>query len=130
VTRPGGESQRLRAELLAAASEAAPLEACGLILRRDGRTWLQSLPNQSPTPKVAFAVDPLAVLAAENDGCDVVGVWHSHPGGSAQPSAADHDGAAAWPGLAFWIAGLHPPSATRWIATEGGLRADPAGPVW
>ncbi len=88
--------------LLAEAAAADPRE----VLRHPaghGTTITQILPtpNIHPTPRSHFEIDPQALIdahrAARNGGPQVLGYFHSHPRGSAHPSATDcamaaHDG--------------------------------------
>lgn len=77
---------------------AFPAEACGLLVgRRDEDavlvTEVHPSPNLADEPGRAFEVDPalrLALAKRLRGGAEaVVGVYHSHPGQSAQPSRAD-----------------------------------------
>ena len=93
----------VRESLLAWAREQAPREACGLLFgdRLEGRVQLrraERIENQHPSPERAFLLAPEALLT---HGCDpeLVAVWHSHPRGPAELSAADRAGASAWPRL-------------------------------
>lgn len=94
----------LREQLLRAAAAALPREACGLLVgRRSGGTVRVEraidAANVASDARSEFAIDPGAVvaayLAAEGEGATVVGTWHSHPAGRAEPSAADAGG--LWP---------------------------------
>lgn len=106
-----------RALALALARErrrALPLEACGLLLGRCGVALaLAPLPNAHPDPARHFALgapDLLAALkAARAGGWQVLAVYHTHPGASARPSAADLAGGA--------------PGTTGLIVAGEGLRA-------
>jgi proteasome lid subunit RPN8/RPN11 len=86
------------AAILAAAQEAHPNEACGLLLG----TALHietALPaaNVHPDPARHFEIDPAALIAAhkaaraakDSGGAEVIGYFHSHPNGLARPSATD-----------------------------------------
>lgn len=101
---------------LADRAEAAyPLEACGLIVgRREGEareawTWrvarLEPSPNLADEPRHRFEVDPALRLRLQRQlrgGPDqVIGLYHSHPDGAAQPSATDL--AAAWEPYLVWV---------------------------
>jgi proteasome lid subunit RPN8/RPN11 len=72
----------------------ADIEACGLLLgKRENNHWLVSqalpLPNAAPSP-IYFEFAPEDLLAAELTYPDqIVGVYHSHPGGYPRPSATD-----------------------------------------
>lgn len=81
------------------ARRALPDEACGLLLGRAGRIELiVPARNVHPAPRTHFEIDPQALLdahrAARAGGCQVLGYYHSHPGGRAEPSATDRAQAA------------------------------------
>jgi proteasome lid subunit RPN8/RPN11 len=95
------------ADLAAIASEAAradPQECCGLLvgLREAAEITVQSIvpaANIAREPRRRFEVDPKALFdthrAARAAGHEVIGHYHSHPGGAAVPSAHDQDRAQA-----------------------------------
>lgn len=92
---------RLRAEILAAARAAHPGECCGLVegAWRDGVacvTALHPARNLSEAPD-RFQIDPAdhigAQKAARANGHAIIGCYHSHPNGRAEPSAIDRLGA-------------------------------------
>jgi desampylase len=103
VAREGelGAAVTIRRPLLARltdeAERASPEESCGLLLGQDGAIEL-ILPtaNVAGDPRHRFEIDPQALIAAHRTaragGPQVVGYYHSHPGGTAAPSAADSDG--------------------------------------
>ncbi len=80
--------------LIAEAARAAPHEACGLLLGHAGRIET-SVPakNVSADPASAFEIDPATLLRthreARGTGQSVVGHYHSHPNGRAEPSLRD-----------------------------------------
>jgi proteasome lid subunit RPN8/RPN11 len=91
----------LRAEIEDAARAASPRECCGLIEGRlDGdaihAVALHPARNLSPDAD-RFEIDPAdhfrALRAARANGHVIVGCYHSHPNGKAQPSARDFAGA-------------------------------------
>ena len=91
----------LRAHLLAAARAALPYECCGLLEGvRDGGTVtvtaLHPAANVSPDPETGFEIDPAAHFALQRalrgTGRMVVGCYHSHPNGRAEPSPRDRAG--------------------------------------
>ena len=94
-------SPALRAELLIYAREALPHEACGLLLgtRAEKRFELHTLrpsKNLHPHSEDRFLIDPLDYGRAEKyclkhtaENLSVLGFYHSHPHGPAQPSAID-----------------------------------------
>ena len=90
---------RLRAQILAESQ--SPLECCGLLQgRREGEafevTQIHPVANLAASA-ARFAIDPAAQFAAQKaaraQGQAIIGCYHSHPGGAAQPSAADLAGA-------------------------------------
>lgn len=102
--------------IVAHAAQAAPQEACGLLLG-DGNRVLEArhTANVAPDKTRHFEIDPQALIeahrAARNGGPQVIGYYHSHPSGSAEPSATDranaaHDGKiwaiAAAGDIRFW----------------------------
>ena len=85
--------------LLREADCAYPDEACGLLLGRDGRLeWVVPARNVHPDPSLHFEIDPQALIdahrAARGRGPAVIGYYHSHPVGPAEPSATDRAAAA------------------------------------
>lgn len=91
----------LRARLLAAAAAAYPGEYCGLLEGERGADMfrIHALhPARNLSGDVTrFAIDPHDQFAAQKtaraQGRAIVGCYHSHPRGRAQPSAADLAGA-------------------------------------
>ena len=96
----------LRAQLAAVAEVAFPVECCGLIEGRTealaGRealhvTALHPTRNLSAEPD-RFEIDPAAhvrlLRALRGTGRDIVGCYHSHPNGRAEPSETDRARAA------------------------------------
>jgi proteasome lid subunit RPN8/RPN11 len=80
-------------ELIAQARAGYPEETCGLVAGRDGRAVrIYPVENIYHSP-VAFEMDPLqqirTMLAIENEGLDLLAIYHSHPNGPAQPSPSD-----------------------------------------
>jgi proteasome lid subunit RPN8/RPN11 len=91
----------LAAAIKAAAQEALPHECCGLLEgTRDGAvfriTALHPARNLSGESE-RFLIDPadhiMAQKQARAGGREIIGCYHSHPHGAAQPSAADLAGA-------------------------------------
>lgn len=86
--------------MLAAARNAAPHEACGLLFGTASHIET-AVPtaNAAPDPACHFEVDPAALIAAhraarDGSGPHVTGYFHSHPNGLARPSATDMASAA------------------------------------
>lgn len=102
--------------MLAEAQRGAPDECCGILLGASEHI-ADALParNVHPTPRTHFEIDPQALIdayrAARSGGPEVVGFYHSHPGGAAEPSGVDQASAAGdgrvWAivgetGVTFW----------------------------
>jgi len=107
--------------LLEAWSRAAyPHEACGVLVgeRSGAEVHVTSVVcgrNLEPArPEARFELDPVTLVSAAADArsrdLEVVGIWHSHPGGPARPSAADERG--LWHGWAQVIVGVGRDGAT------------------
>jgi proteasome lid subunit RPN8/RPN11 len=82
------------ATLLDEAARARPEECCGLLLGQGNRI-VEARPtaNVAPDPRRHFEIDPAALIAAHRTaregGLEVLGYYHSHPAGRAEPSATD-----------------------------------------
>jgi len=95
--------------LKAAAAQANPHECCGLLVGEGDAqisiTEIVPTANVAENPRHAFAIDPQAqfdLLRATRDSLRrIVGHYHSHPGGTAVPSA--HDLAMAYDPEAVWL---------------------------
>ena len=86
--------EQIRQAILSHAENCAPDECCGL-LAADGErriTFAYPLTNANPSP-VSYTIDPdehfHALKHAESQGWEIVGAFHSHPGGPASPSMID-----------------------------------------
>lgn len=98
------------AESLRAAARAAyPHECCGLLVG-EGQTRVRvtkvvHTANVADNPRRAFAIEPQAQFDLLREtraaGARVVGHFHSHPDGPAQPSV--HDLAMAFDAEALWL---------------------------
>ncbi len=81
------------------AVEELPYEACGLLLgvrETDCITINDIMFSQNVSesdPKRSFEIDPTLYIKLQKQaragGADIVGVWHSHPGGQPEPSTTD-----------------------------------------
>jgi desampylase len=83
-----------KATLLEEAARAHPRECCGLLLGRGNHVALaQPAANVHPEPERHFEIDPKALIAAHRaaraGGLELLGYYHSHPNGHAEPSASD-----------------------------------------
>jgi len=101
------------------AREGAPAEVCGVLAgsrgrssaadgdtQRDRVTDVYRTENAAESPRTRYRIDPerqLAVLERiDAEGLDVVGFYHSHPAGPAEPSETDA-AQATWRGYAYVI---------------------------
>lgn len=81
-------------QLLDWAHAAAQLECCGILRGADGRVIeLQRADNVAADGKRNFEIDPATLIAVHKDvrngGAALLGYFHSHPNGRAEPSADD-----------------------------------------
>lgn len=86
--------------LVQEAQAGAPNEVCGFILR--GWHYLP-ITNISGNPRRTFVMEPLEMMEVLRSVAEeVLGVYHSHPGGSPRPSDTDIE---AWryPQFRYWI---------------------------
>lgn len=90
----------LRTQLICDARAAFPAEACGLLEgEREGDivtvTAVRPAANVSAAPGDSFIIDPAAQFALQRalrgTGRTVVGCFHSHPDGLAEPSPRDRE---------------------------------------
>ncbi len=78
-----------------------PNEACGILAGRDGRVErVYCMKNARPGP-VSYEMEPEEQFRVMKDirqvGLEMIGMFHSHPGGRAYPSSVDVE-KAYWPG--------------------------------
>ena len=110
------------AAMLAHAEHDAPHEACGLLIgagRAVVRVVSTSNADASPTRYTIPAGQHFQALRqARAEGLEVVGAYHSHPRGPAEPSPTD--AATAFAGFVFVIAGLVPEPHLRAWQLAGG----------
>jgi proteasome lid subunit RPN8/RPN11 len=110
-TTPAVRLERDAASAIARAVEGAyPNEACGLLIgHAEAAGWhvVRAVPgaNVHPEPRRRFEVDPKLVfewMRRLRGGPDaLIGHFHSHPDGAAEPSATDRD--SAYDRNAIWI---------------------------
>jgi [CysO sulfur-carrier protein]-S-L-cysteine hydrolase len=107
-------------EMITHVQSHAPLEACGLLAGRDSKAEkIFFVRNQAQSP-VRYVMDPIEQLHAfewiEDNGMDLLGIFHSHPSGPEMVSPADIAEAAyavvyviltrmngEWRARGFWI---------------------------
>ncbi|HEY0269929.1 MAG TPA: M67 family metallopeptidase [Sphingomonas sp.] len=121
--------------LLDRAAASPGIEICGLLLgsTTHGRRLIVSAPavaNVAPDPAQRFEIDPAGLLAAyksqRTGGWRVLGHYHSHPNGRAEPSGQDAAASAAADRL--WLI-LGRGEARLWRERAGGPVAGAFEPV-
>lgn len=110
------------------AAECLPEEACGLLGGRDGEARSVILVENALHSPRAFRMDAAQQLAAfralNEQGLELLAIFHSHPQGPAQPSPTDVE-QFAYPGVATLI--FSPDGAGGWQARA--FRLDGGGVV-
>ncbi len=91
----------LERDIRAQCEAANPQEACGLLIgRHDGDgvyhiTKIVPSPNLSNRPECSFDIDPALIIhyqkTCRSGGDKIIGHYHSHPGGQAEPSRHDRE---------------------------------------
>lgn len=99
-------SSALLERLLAEARDAPDREVCGLLFGTPGRIEAaQACANVAADPGRTFEIDPAALFAAHRaarqGGPRLLGHYHSHPSGRAEPSPRDAE--AAMGNGALWL---------------------------
>lgn len=125
-------SSALLAALMRAARAAGEREVCGLLRGDAGRILrADACANVATDPATRFEIDPAALIGAHRDARRegapaVLGHYHSHPRGTATPSATDALDAAL--DGALWLI-VTVTSARLWRACDGGALHDRFDPV-
>jgi desampylase len=116
-----------------------PEEACGLLRGQGGHVEEVTVARNVALDRVhRFEIDPIDLFAALRDeragGAEIVGYWHSHPNGTAIPSATDAE--VAPPDGKLWVI-VADNEITAWRAVADGqvhgrfvaVALSPADPV-
>jgi proteasome lid subunit RPN8/RPN11 len=108
-------SQSLIDEMVAHAREDLPNECCGMIAGTDGvATAVHRVANAAASP-LRYEMDPQEQYdvwkAIENDGKELLAIYHSHTKSAAYPSQTDVNQAVAWPEQIYVIVSLQDPDA-------------------
>jgi proteasome lid subunit RPN8/RPN11 len=108
-------SQSLIDEMVAHAREDLPNECCGMIGGRDGEaTEVVRVANAAASP-LRYEMDPQgqydALKSIEDDGGELLAIYHSHTKSAAYPSQTDVNQALAWPEQIYVIVSLADPDA-------------------
>jgi proteasome lid subunit RPN8/RPN11 len=102
--------QALVDEMVAHAREDLPNECCGMVAGRDGEaTEVIRVANAAASP-LRYEMDPKqqyeAWKAIEDEGKELLAIYHSHTKSAAYPSQTDVNQAVAWPDQVYVIVSL------------------------
>ena len=108
-------SRGLIDEMVAHARADLPNECCGMIGGRDGEaTTVIRVANSAASP-LRYEMDPQeqynALKSIEDDGGELLAIYHSHTKSAAYPSQTDVNQAVAWPEQVYVIVSLADESA-------------------
>ncbi len=103
-------SQSLVDEMVAHAREDLPNECCGMVGGRDGEaTSVVRVANSAASP-LRYEMDPQeqynALKSIEDEGGELLAIYHSHTKSAAYPSQTDVNQAVAWPDQVYVIVSL------------------------
>ncbi|HEY6781019.1 MAG TPA: M67 family metallopeptidase [Thermoleophilaceae bacterium] len=103
-------AQSLIDEMVAHAREDLPNECCGMVGGADDEaSTVIRVENAAATP-LRFEMDPQgqynALKAIEDDGKELLAIYHSHTKSAADPSQTDVNQAVNWPAAIYLIVSL------------------------
>jgi len=120
--------QELLKRMVEHAGVESPKEACGIIAgtKKGGNSVVEKVyncRNVDPSPSNRYKIDPKEQLEVmeeiDRSGMELLGFYHSHPGGPGLPSEIDLE-RVMWPGHSHLILSLSPEvSVTSWLPEEG-----------
>jgi proteasome lid subunit RPN8/RPN11 len=103
-------SQSLIDEMVAHAREDLPNECCGMVGGSDGEASVVIPVVNSAASPLRFEMDPQgqynALKAIEDDGKEMLAIYHSHTKSAAYPSQTDVNQAVNWPDAIYLIVSL------------------------
>jgi [CysO sulfur-carrier protein]-S-L-cysteine hydrolase len=103
-------AQSLIAEMVAHAREDLPNECCGMVGGMDGEASVVIPVVNSAASPLRFEMDPQgqynALKAIEDDGKEMLAIYHSHTKSAAYPSQTDVNQAVNWPDAMYLIVSL------------------------
>lgn len=103
-------SQALIDEMVAHAREDLPNECCGMVGGVDGEASIVIPVVNSAASPLRFEMDPQgqydALKAIEDDGKELLAIYHSHTKSAAYPSQTDLNQAVNWPDALYLIVSL------------------------
>jgi len=108
-------AQNLIDEMVAHAREDLPNECCGMVGGMDGEALIVIPVVNSAASPLRFEMDPQgqynALKAIEDDGMELLAIYHSHTKSAAYPSQTDVNQAVNWPDAVWVIVSLEDPDA-------------------
>jgi len=103
-------AQSLIDEMVAHAREDLPNECCGMVGGSDGAANAVIPVENSAASPLRFEMDPQgqydALKAIEDDGGELLAIYHSHTKSAAYPSQTDVNQAVNWPDAIYLIVSL------------------------
>jgi proteasome lid subunit RPN8/RPN11 len=103
-------SQSLIDEMVAHARDDLPNECCGMVGGRDGEASSVIRVANSAASPLRYEMDPQeqynALKSIEDDGGELLAIYHSHTKSAAYPSQTDVNQAVAWPEQIYVIVSL------------------------
>lgn len=103
-------AQSLIDEMVAHAREDLPNECCGMVGGADGEANVVIPVVNSAASPLRFEMDPQgqynALKAIEDDGREMLAIYHSHTKSAAYPSQTDVNQAVNWPDAIYLIVSL------------------------
>jgi len=104
------------AEMIAHAREEAPLEACGILAGKGGRVVTLYRARNADCSPVSYRLEPeeqyRIFTDIEENGWDILGIYHSHPTHPAVPSGIDLK-QAYYPEAVYFVVSLADPLEPR-----------------
>jgi len=103
-------ADRMKEEIIRHVQEHASREACGILAGKDGRVEkIFKMTNTADTPEKCYFMDSIEQLKVvkeiRKEELEMIGIYHSHPGSDAYPSARDVE-LAFYPAVAYIIVSL------------------------
>jgi proteasome lid subunit RPN8/RPN11 len=116
----------VRAQLVAHAERAAPNEACGLVLMREGRAERYEPGRNAATSPYRFELefDDPEIWFAEDDGYELA-VFHSHVSAPARPSRTDVENIGLWGGKPYLVYSIREDDLAAFTIEDGRIAALP-----
>lgn len=101
--------RKLHDEIIAHALEGYPNEVCGLVAGSPGPSTTYRISNTAENPQTRYLMEPReqfeAMMAMEEQGLELYGIYHSHPSTLAYPSMTDRS-LAFYPDAVYFICTL------------------------